>query len=114
CARLSVGAYLLHLDSRSDDPAVGRSVQRHLCIRPVYLDVGLVAGIVPDARARDCHRVRVQRAAADFMDWSADLGLADREFWRLQPGGGGDRDRLYPRPGGGFLAGDAREAAAGI
>ena len=87
----------------------------NLCIRPVHLDVGVAAGAVPDARARDRHRVRVQRAAPDFMDRSADLGLADREFRRLQPGGGGDRDGLCPRPrGGSFPARDARKAVAGI
>ncbi len=115
CARVSFGAGLLHLDRGSDASAVGRSVQRHLCIRPVHLDVGMAAGAVPDARARDRHRVRVQRAAPDLMDRSADLRLADREFRRLQPGRGGDRDGLYPRPrGGAFPAGDARKAAAGV
>jgi MFS family permease len=86
----------------------------NLCIRPVHLDVGVAAGAVPNARARDRHRVRFQRAAPDFMDGPADLGLADREFRRLQPGGGRDRDGLYPRPRGGFPAGDARKAAAGV
>src|SRR5262249_59803208 len=47
-------------------------------------------------------------------DGSVDLGVADREFRRLQPGGGGDRDGLYPRPRGGFPAGDAWKAAAGV
>src|SRR5262249_21317094 len=115
CARVSFGASLLHLDPGSDASLIGRSVQRHLCIRPVHLDVGVAAGAVPDARARDRHRVRVQRAAPDFMDRSVDLGLADREFRRLQPGRGRDRDGLYPRPrGGAFPPGDARKATAGV
>jgi len=59
-------------------------------------------------------RVRATATAPDFMDRSADLGLADREFRRLQPGGGGDRDGLYPRSRGGFPAGDARKAVAGV
>src|SRR5262249_42118454 len=114
CARVSFGAGLLHLDPGSDASAVGRSVQRDLCIRPVHLDVGVAAGAVPDARARDRHRVRVQHAAPDFMDRSADLGLADREFRRLQPSPAGDGDGLDPGPRGGFPARDARKAAAGV
>src|SRR5262245_61750223 len=115
CARVSVGAGLLHLDSGSDPSAVGRSVHRHLSTRPVHLNVSAAAGAVPAARARDRHRVRVQRATPDFMDRSVDLGLADREFRRLQPGRGRDRDGLYPRPrGGAFPPGDARKATAGV
>ena len=59
--------------------------------------------------------LRVQHAAADRLDRSADLRLADRQFRRLQHGRGGDRLRLHHQPGGGAVpAGNARQAAAGV
>src|SRR6516165_4297422 len=114
-ARVPFRTGLLHLDPRLDAAAGGGSVQRHFRIRPVHLDGGMAAGTLPDARARDRGGVRVQHAASDCMDRPVDLGLADREFRRLQPGRGGDRAGLYPEPRGGAVpAGDARQAAAGV
>ena len=105
----------LPVDDRPASLAAGRGAQWLLHARPIFVDVGLAAGAVPDPHASHRNGLRFQRSALHRVYGAAVRRHADRPVRRLQQDGGGVLVHLHSGLcRGAVLAGDQRQAVAGL